>query len=148
MELERLEAELQRKKQREEAETITSEVLTEIVEIILKQIDAEHAEDLNFIRRLVTDEVVDKVGDRFTADFKNFLIDELVKRIPSDRDNNYYADMSYEDDNFSDELFEDDYNVDLAPVAPPTPFYDDQETLVSWEIEERQAKKAATEEQQ
>lgn len=100
----RLEAELQRQKRREEAETITAEVLSEILENIMEKIEAERLEDISYIRRLVTDSLVEKVGDRFNNDFKNFLIDELVKRISSERFNYYYdEDMTLEeDDDFDD----------------------------------------------
>lgn len=48
-----------------------------------------------------------KVGDRFKQDFKSFIINELVKRISSERFNYYYDEDITLEENMSDELFDD-----------------------------------------
>lgn len=140
MDVEKLELQLATEKRREELEIIAADVLSEIIENILSKIETEEQDNSEYIRKLITEEIVDKVGDRYREDFKNFIIEEILKRIVSDRDVMYEEDLTFED--FMTEDFMQDFDFE---ILEPMPAVDDQETLVSWEIEERAAKKAAEE---
>lgn len=111
MDLELLEANLEKQRRREELETIAADVLGEIIENIVGKVEAIERENTSFIRQLIMEEIVDKVGDRMKEDFKNFIIEELFKRITSTDhfDSDYgYGDVMFED-NVSD-LFMKSYN--------------------------------------
>lgn len=130
MDLERLEAEAERLKKREEAETVTTEVLGEIVGNVWEKIEEDHRENIAFIRQLITEEVVEKIGDHFTEDFKAFIIDELVKRISCHRFLHGYEDMTFEDN--------------ISEITYQHSNIDGHEQLVSSEIEESQMKETKT----
>lgn len=114
--MEQLESEMEKKKRREELETIAADVLVEIIENIVGKIEAEERENATFIKELITKEIIDKVQDKVTEDFKNFIIDELFKRIASrPRFESDYEDVTYE---ANSDLFEQNFldDVELADL--------------------------------
>lgn len=91
------------KKDKMEAEYISAEVLSIVIENMVEKIEEIERQDAEYIRQFLMNDLVDKIGDRVKDDFKSFVIEEILKRVmPYIRSEN--ASLA---DHFSQELIQD-----------------------------------------